>query len=351
MPDVPDDIFATHRLCGELKRDFSLKYSCSKDDERAARRSQWRDAIALAGRFPFTLDAETAFGLVEVFLNQVVLALANLEGKVVFVGVEKKGMALLNEIVELVPTLKAYRRISDSDVASKDLQDCNIIIIDDIVNHGVAMATVHANLKGRGVKGIRSLVLLARQSGLQSLAKEGIPVDATLEEPDDVFSTLFILLVSPLLRNLRNGAISNWPHRVYRIGRAGDRIDDVSRSVLRYFLENSYVDSVSEVGACDGSESPIYHGTLLLPKEREADLMRFLEPDSEISQVKLRFFIGPYTPLTLHLCSIVWPITPTADKPNGQVQEAAESLLSALEPLLRRELSRVSIPLASEERQ
>ncbi|HTP54464.1 MAG TPA: phosphoribosyltransferase family protein [Thermoplasmata archaeon] len=350
MPELPSQIFENHQLCARLKADHPGRFSCSKDDPKAERRVQWRSGIALAGNLPFPFVLEDAVSLVNILLSQVVVKIGALSGEVVFVGIEKKGMALLNELVELLPPLKAYPRVSDSELSRVDLTDANVIVIDDIVNHGVTLATVYAEIQRFEPKQVHSIVLLGREDGVKSLRKQSIPVEAVLEVKDELFSTLFLVWVSPLLRHLRNGAISNRPHRVYQIHSPTASIETAANATLRALLDVPSVDCLEEVGACDGSESPIYHGTLSLRESLTQEITRLLEPGSEVDQVKVRFFIGPFSPLPLHICSIVWPISPGNQPPEEPTKAAASWLLTRIVRELSERLNPQGYTLVADDR-
>lgn len=273
-------------------------------------------------------------------ISKLIVQIAVFGRETVLVGIGKKGMGLLNELVEIRSELTAYERHSiDQLLETTDVAGKNIILIDDVLNRGDTMTTAVGRFKDRKVAGLHALVLVGREDRMNSLHQAGISVDAALQVEGRFFQVLFMLWVSPLLRYFRNGAIPNRPHRVYRFDVPSSDPDRGAYRLLSAITGLREVSAVTEIPAGDGVDGPVYHGTLEIDPVVVRGVVRDAATEAEIDQAKVRVFIAPTPSLHLHLCGIFWPIGGEGAPPEALTKRVAESILELIDKALTDKLN------------
>ena len=236
-----------------------------------------------------------------------------------------------DSLLEDLPNLREYPLASSSELNKIDFRGKNVILIDDIVRNGATLIQTSERLKEMGAKRVHALVLVGRDDGVEKVRKTGIGIDAMLVVPTQFYSVAFLMFVAPLLRRFRNGAISNWPHRIYRLRGESQSREEGVRRLLSSLVEVSTSEALTEIPAVDGLDGPIFYGTLELNPANVAASLRELTSMAEIDQAKVRIFIAPSSPVHLHLCGIAWLIADGGTSTDSLARAVSDRLLDKVE--------------------
>jgi hypothetical protein len=336
-----------HAICPTLKELHGPRYLCSLDDLEVPTQDHWRQALSsFAGGLPFPQDSAKTHSMVNLLINNIVTAVRTLGPHTVLVGIEKKGMGLLIEMVEIMPQLKDLSLLSDTELTLEKVGGRHVILVDDTVNRGVTLITVTQGVRELSPLSLRALVLVGKASGLANARAASIEVSAVHEATDDEFSNQFLQWISPLLRDFRNGALPNRPHSVMKVPCNGDTLEGTAVAVIGGLLEATVAESIREIPACDGGDGPVFHATIVLTDEEKERIARGLPAGHELDgNVEVRVFFGPSDPLHVHLCGIVYLVSPSSGEAESVSCLTAKQTIDAIEESVINSFKQAGRPL------
>jgi len=285
-----------------------------------AQRREWL-AFMFAERSLPRIDADSVLPIVA---NHALLTIKELGPDVVLYGIHKKGASLLEDLAAAFPAIGRRTILYDDDETEKYVRGRAVMIFDDSIHKGDTCKDHVRRLRREGARSVTILVVVGSRDGLVAARKENVRVECLVEVSEENFTVAFGLLMVPTLGLFRNGALSNRPHREFRIDGGSS---DVQASALRCLRALAGADSfsrLSEIPAVDGGKATVYHGTgeVSLPILRK--LRERFDTYGKIDQVKFRVFLSHReNGFHLCLCAIVWPIG-EADRSLEEINEVTE---------------------------
>lgn len=263
----------------------------------------------------------------------------------VLMGVQKKGMALLEELDRRLGLSRGGAEIRSYTGGELDPAlplPRRVVIIDDTLHRGKTLRDLGERLGGKGVQEVDLVAVMALERGLRE-AREHLATTArgleirsfcllTLAE-EGGFSGLFEGYVAPLLDLCGTGAIANRPRLTIRVRYPAGPQEGAPR-LLRALAEMPFVDSLHQMPPANPARpSPVFHGTLFFTPGFEAELRAEFGPEE---QTKIRVFIVPDQPFEVHLAPI-WFGSDGRPADNGPVERIFAKLRETAEASLARE--------------
>jgi hypothetical protein len=327
----------------EIQRELPRKYrafaSRPQGDFRLFQRRQWL-AYMISERSLGRLDEDSVLPFVA---DQAIVAVKELGPGVVLYGIHKKGASLLEDLVARNPVIGGRTIVYNDEVTSKIVRNRDVLIIDDSIHTGEIAKEHISRLRGEGAKRLCIFSVVGSRAGLSAVKKLNVPVKCVMEVTEDLFPVAFGLLMVPMLGLFRNGALSNRPHRSFRIDTGSMEPQVAAQKCLKVLAKLDCFNRLSEAPAVDGRKAVVYHGTCDLSASVFHQLRSRFKPHGGIDQAKFRVFLSRIDgAFHLCICAIVWPIgasSQSSKEIRRATEDAASWLLDAAQTSLKKGLA------------
>lgn len=328
------------RASATLHRERPKRYhafiSRSSAPFHLAQRREWL-AFMFAERSLPRIDADSVLPIVA---NQALLTIKDLGPDVVLYGIHKKGASLLEDLAVTFPAIGRRTILYNDDETEKFVRGRPVMIFDDSIHKGDTCKDHVRRLRREGARSVTIFAVVGSRDGLVAARKENVRVECLVEASEENFTVAFGLIMVPTLGLFRNGALSNRPHREFRIDGGSSDAQASALRCLRVLAGADSLSRLSEIPAVDGRKAAVYHGTgeVSLPILRK--LRAQIDAYGKIDQVKFRVFVSQREGgFHLCLCAIVWPIG-ESDRSlaeiMGATEQAAVWLLDCVEADLKK---------------
>jgi hypothetical protein len=293
------------RLRLELKRDFGSRFFVPTDDNVVDDRQWGRGANQLAG--PLALVPADGPTILNLFGNHLSLLLDGVVDPVI-VGVQRKGMALLFELLQANPKLRTYPWTSNTRkhvlVTGKD-----VIVIDDCIRTGEGTCDVPKDLlHAEHARSVTYAALVGTDDGCTQIGLCGAVVRPMLPVPMAGFEEVEQTVLIPALESLRCGILANQVGCWVAFEESGDQAELRVRNALIGLLDTEGVSTVAEV-LPTSDRIPTFHGNVELSDSLAERLVEHaLRRDPgfrRLEETKLRFFLRGHLPLRVYAVAIV----------------------------------------------
>jgi hypothetical protein len=256
--------------------------------------------------------------------NQALLSMKELGPDVVLYGIHKKGASLLEDIATSYPFIGEHTIVYDNQVTARIVAGRDVLIIDDSIHRGEICQKHVRRLRQEGAKRVALFVVVSSRDGLAAARTLNVPITSVVEVSEKLFTLAFGLLMVPMLGLFRNGALSNRPHRAFRIDAGSLEAQGAALKCLRVLSSVPCLTRMAEVPSVDGRKAIVYAARTELSTQTLRQLRAKFAPYGSIDQAKFRIFLSRLNgSFHLCICAIVWPIG-TGRRAKEEIQQATD---------------------------
>jgi hypothetical protein len=295
--------------CETLRADLATRFPSRyfiPTDENAVNDEQWlRFASHLAGKD--SLVESEGVATLGLFANQLSI-LAEGVSAPILLGIQKKGMSILFELLQRRSNLRKFDWCSNVRHRGLNVRDRNVIVVDDCTHRGEKAGKICAALQAEHVASLSYLTVVATELGATAVRFRGGAIRSLVEVAPQRFEAVKQTILIPALNNLRDGALANRLGAYLLVDGARISLYAQIRTLLESMLEVAGVESIAEI-LQTSKQNSTFHGNLEFDaayRERFTESLRARDPGfRRLTEAKVRFFLRAEAPLRLYLVSIV----------------------------------------------
>jgi hypothetical protein len=267
----------------------------------------------LLGHFPGPFRSIRLDGnnIVDAFAKSVEDAATNLGEEAVIVGVLKKGLSLLTEVVSRRPTLSEWEILSSGAVAQAVLQGRRVLVVDDSIHSGATLKRVSTAIRSRRAVTVVWATLLSTDAGLKDSSQYCDGILPTIPVPLAVFDAAFQRVVVPALYACSKGAIADRPCSDIKVSPPADTTGEEAFTHLVRAFRDCRFTRVLQVTSTFDVTTPLFKATIELTPEGLQEATQELRAagaaDGAIRLAKARVFFAPLSEFHVRIYGIAQP--------------------------------------------